>query len=51
MYCASLNLQEAGVSGCFTVVKDLREEGVLVVGGRYDREEMIHLILVRLLLS
>ncbi len=51
MYCTPLDLQEAVIGGRFTIVKDLREEGVLVVGGRHDREEIVFRSLVRLLLS
>ncbi len=51
VHSTPLNLQEAVVGGCFLIMEDLREEGVLVVGGRHDREEIIFLSLVRLLLS
>src|SRR5258708_35923910 len=51
MYHAPLDLKEGVVSGCFIVMEDLREEGVLVIGGGHDSEEMAFLSLVRLLLS
>ncbi len=51
MDSASLDLKEGVISGRLVVMEDLREEGVLVVGGRHDREEMVFHSLVHLLLS
>ena len=51
MYGAPLDLKEGVIGGHLSIVEDLREEGVLVVGGRHDREEIIFFSLVRLLLS
>ncbi len=47
----SLDLPHGFVSGYLSVVEDLREEGVLIVGGGHGSEEIIFFSLVHLLLS
>ena len=51
MYGAPLDLKEGIIGGCLSIMEDLREEGVLIVGGRHDSEAIVFLSLVHLLLS
>ncbi len=46
-----LDLSHHFVCGGLSIMEDLREEGVLIVGGRHGSEEIILLSLVCLLLS
>ena len=50
VYGASLDVMHNVVSRCLSIVEDLREEGVLVVGGRHDREEIVGIELTRLII-